>query len=57
MGEDAQAALYASEAARLPVGHSGDVEQIAQSYLYLTGQTYVTGQVLHVDGGALLDAA
>lgn len=54
MGEDARAAFYASEAARLPVGHPGDVEEIAQSYLYLTRQTYVTGQVLHVDGGGLL---
>lgn len=54
MGEDARAAFYASEAARLPVGHAGDVEEIAQSYLYLTRQTYVTGQVLHVDGGGLL---
>ncbi|ADG10887.1 short-chain dehydrogenase [Caulobacter segnis] len=54
MGDDARAAFYASEAARLPVGHPGDVEEIAQSYLYLTRQTYVTGQVLHVDGGGLL---
>jgi NAD(P)-dependent dehydrogenase (short-subunit alcohol dehydrogenase family) len=54
MGEDARAAFYASEAARMPVGHPGDVEEIAQSYLYLTRQTYVTGQVLHVDGGGLL---
>jgi NAD(P)-dependent dehydrogenase (short-subunit alcohol dehydrogenase family) len=47
-------ALYAAEAKRLPVGHAGEVEEIAQSYLYLMRQTYVSGQTLYVDGGGLL---
>ncbi|HXA38378.1 MAG TPA: SDR family oxidoreductase [Phenylobacterium sp.] len=54
MGEAERDAFYASEAARLPVGHAGEVEEIAQGYLYLIRQTYVTGQVLYVDGGGLL---
>ncbi|THD57521.1 SDR family oxidoreductase [Phenylobacterium sp.] len=54
MGDAARDAFYASEAARLPVGHAGRAEEIAEGYLYLIGQTYVTGQVLHVDGGSLL---
>jgi NAD(P)-dependent dehydrogenase (short-subunit alcohol dehydrogenase family) len=54
MGEAARDAFYATEAARLPVGHAGEVAEIAQGYLYLIGQTYVTGQVLHIDGGGLL---
>jgi NAD(P)-dependent dehydrogenase (short-subunit alcohol dehydrogenase family) len=54
MGEAARDAFYAAEAARLPVGHAGAVEEIAESYLYLIRQTYVTGQVLYVEGGALL---
>lgn len=54
MGEAARDAFYAAEAARLPVGHAGEVEEIAEGYLYLIGQTYVTGQVLYVDGGALI---
>jgi NAD(P)-dependent dehydrogenase (short-subunit alcohol dehydrogenase family) len=54
MGDAARDAFYASEAARLPVGHAGEVEEIAQSYLYLIRQTYVTGQVLYVEGGGLL---
>jgi len=54
MGETQRDAFYASEAARLPVGHAGEVEEIAESYLYLIRQTYVTGQVLYVDGGGLL---
>jgi NAD(P)-dependent dehydrogenase (short-subunit alcohol dehydrogenase family) len=47
-------ALYAGEAARLPVGHAGEPEEIAEGYLYLMRQTYVTGHVLFTDGGALL---
>ena len=54
MTETDQQSLYASEAARLPVGHAGDPAEVAGAYLYLMGQTYVTGQVLHVDGGGLL---
>ena len=54
MGEAGRDAFYASEAARLPVGHVGAVEEIAEGYLYLIRQTYVTGQVLYVDGGGLL---
>jgi len=46
--------LYVAEAARLPVGHAGDPTEVAAAYVYLMGQTYVTGQVLHVDGGGLL---
>lgn len=54
MDEAAREGLYAEEARRLPVGHVGEPEEIAEAYLYLMGQTYVTGQVLTVDGGALL---
>jgi NAD(P)-dependent dehydrogenase (short-subunit alcohol dehydrogenase family) len=54
MGEAAREAFYASEAARLPVGHAGEVEEIAEGYLYLMRQTYVTGQVLNIEGGGLL---
>jgi NAD(P)-dependent dehydrogenase (short-subunit alcohol dehydrogenase family) len=47
-------ALYQRSAARLPVGHVGEVEEIAEAYLYLMRQTYTTGQVLRVDGGGTL---
>ncbi|MCE4223156.1 SDR family oxidoreductase [Methylobacterium sp. C25] len=47
-------AFYAAESKRLPVGHVGEAEEIAQAYTYLMRQTYVSGQVLHVDGGGLL---
>jgi NAD(P)-dependent dehydrogenase (short-subunit alcohol dehydrogenase family) len=47
-------ALYRQTAERLPVGHIGESAEIAEAYLYLMGQSYATGQVLIVDGGALL---
>lgn len=47
-------ALYRQTAERLPVGHVGEVEEIAEAYLYLMRQTYCTGEVLKVDGGGAL---
>ena len=54
MTEDARAALYRQTAEKLLVGHVGETEEIAEAYLYLMRQTYGTGQVLVVDGGAAL---
>jgi NAD(P)-dependent dehydrogenase (short-subunit alcohol dehydrogenase family) len=54
MAEADRAAQYQQMSDRLPVGHVGDAAEIAQAYLYLMGQTYSTGQVLVVDGGAVL---
>jgi NAD(P)-dependent dehydrogenase (short-subunit alcohol dehydrogenase family) len=54
MAEEARESLYASEAQRLPVGHVGEPAEIAEGYLYLMRQTYVTGQTLVVDGGGSL---
>jgi NAD(P)-dependent dehydrogenase (short-subunit alcohol dehydrogenase family) len=54
MAEADRNALYRQTAERLPVGHIGEVEEIAEAYLYLMRQSYGTGQVLVVDGGAVL---
>jgi NAD(P)-dependent dehydrogenase (short-subunit alcohol dehydrogenase family) len=54
MVEADRAALYQQMADTLPVRHVGDPAEIAQAYLYLMRQTYSTGQVLVVDGGAVL---
>jgi NAD(P)-dependent dehydrogenase (short-subunit alcohol dehydrogenase family) len=54
MPEEEREALYASQAKRLPVGHVADPQEIAEGYLYLMRQTYVTGQTLAIDGGGLL---
>lgn len=47
-------ALYRQTGEKLPVGHVGEVEEIAEAYLYLMRRTYATGQVLRVDGGGAL---
>jgi NAD(P)-dependent dehydrogenase (short-subunit alcohol dehydrogenase family) len=54
MAEADRGALYQQTAERLPVGHVGDATEIAEAYLYLMRQSYSTGQVLVVDGGAVL---
>jgi NAD(P)-dependent dehydrogenase (short-subunit alcohol dehydrogenase family) len=46
--------MYAQVAQSLPVGRVGEVEDIAQAYLYCMTQPYGTGTVLNVDGGTLL---
>jgi len=40
--------------ANLPLPRGGTVEEAAEAYLYLMRATYVTGQVVRVDGGASL---
>ena len=54
MPEADREALYKQTANRLPVGHVGEVAEIAEAYVYLMRQSYGTGQVLVVDGGAVL---
>ena len=54
MSEADRQALYQQAAKQLPVGHVGDAAEIAEAYLYLMRQSYGTGQVLVVDGGAVL---
>ena len=41
-------------AARLPVGRIGTPEDIADAFMFLVGNGFVTGTVLHMDGGKLL---
>jgi NAD(P)-dependent dehydrogenase (short-subunit alcohol dehydrogenase family) len=54
MSELEREGLYSATAQHVPVGHVGEVEEIAQAYLYLMRQTYCTGEVLRVDGGGAL---
>ncbi|MFJ4195243.1 SDR family NAD(P)-dependent oxidoreductase [Pseudomonas sp. NPDC089534] len=46
-GEETHAALGSLH----PVGHMGEVEDIAQAVVYLDNAGFVTGEILHVDGG------
>jgi NAD(P)-dependent dehydrogenase (short-subunit alcohol dehydrogenase family) len=34
-----------------PLGHMGDISDIVGAVLYLEGAPFVTGEILHVDGG------
>jgi NAD(P)-dependent dehydrogenase (short-subunit alcohol dehydrogenase family) len=34
-----------------PVGHMGDVDDVVDAVLYLENAKFVTGEILHVDGG------
>jgi NAD(P)-dependent dehydrogenase (short-subunit alcohol dehydrogenase family) len=47
-------ALFASYAKTLPVGRTGEAEDIARTYVHLMEQEYSTGTVVSVDGGGLL---
>ena len=57
MSEQAQAmgeAMTKAFTANLPLPRGGTVEEAAEAYLYLMRATYVTGQVVRVDGGGSL---
>jgi NAD(P)-dependent dehydrogenase (short-subunit alcohol dehydrogenase family) len=42
---------YAQLAALHPVGRLGEISDIVDAILYLEGASFVTGEILHVDGG------
>jgi NAD(P)-dependent dehydrogenase (short-subunit alcohol dehydrogenase family) len=42
---------YASSAALHPLGHVGEVEDVVGGILYLESAPFVTGEILHIDGG------
>lgn len=44
---------HAALAAIHPVNRLGDVADIAQAVMYLEGAAFVTGEILHVDGGQI----
>ncbi|WP_118178538.1 SDR family NAD(P)-dependent oxidoreductase [Paraburkholderia phosphatilytica] len=46
------ASNHAALAKLHPLGRLGDVQDIAQAVTYLESATFVTGEILHVDGGS-----
>lgn len=46
--------LYRDTAAAIPAGRVGDVDDIAQAYLFCLTQPFATGSILTVDGGTVL---
>lgn len=54
MRDEDRAAMYQRSQASLPVGKVGQASDIAMAYKLLIQNTYMTGAVVDVDGGALL---
>jgi len=42
---------HAALGALHPVGHMGDISDIVEAILYLESAPFVTGEILHIDGG------
>ncbi|WP_188316580.1 SDR family oxidoreductase [Solihabitans fulvus] len=51
---EAREQLFEQVAAATPVGRIGQPDDIAATVLHLLGNTFVSGSVIHVDGGAIL---
>lgn len=54
IAENDREAMYQNAGSALLVGRVGNAEEIAQAYLYLINNAFVTGQTVVVDGGGLL---
>jgi NAD(P)-dependent dehydrogenase (short-subunit alcohol dehydrogenase family) len=54
MPETEREAMYRAAGQKLPVGRVGEPDDLAQAYLYLMREGFSTGQVIVVDGGAVL---
>lgn len=54
MTDQEREALFADTASRLPGGRIGEPEDVAETYLYLMQSGFTTGQVLVIDGGAVI---
>lgn len=54
MPEETRNHFYATVGNKLPVKRIGKAEDVAQSVLYLLQNSFVTGTVLHVEGGHIL---
>jgi NAD(P)-dependent dehydrogenase (short-subunit alcohol dehydrogenase family) len=54
MGEVEREEMYKGVAESGLVGHVGEPDEVARAYLYCMSQTFATGSVITVDGGAVL---
>jgi NAD(P)-dependent dehydrogenase (short-subunit alcohol dehydrogenase family) len=54
MPESDRQVMYRDIERKLPVGRVGEADDLAQAYIYLMREGYSTGQVIVVDGGAVL---
>ena len=54
MDADAREQLFESVGKSLPVGRVGEASHVARAYVFLMQEGYSTGQIVVVDGGAVL---
>ena len=54
MPESDHQVMFSDIGRKLPVGRVGEADDLAQAYIYLMREGYSTGQVIVVDGGAVL---
>ncbi len=54
MSEHDRQEMFDQLAAKLPVGHVGQANEVAETVLLLLQNTFMTGQTIFVDGGHLL---
>jgi NAD(P)-dependent dehydrogenase (short-subunit alcohol dehydrogenase family) len=47
-------AMYAEQAKKLLVGRVGEVKDVAETFLYLMKSEFTTGQIIVIDGGAVI---
>ena len=48
-----EAAPYEALPARQPIGHVGQVSDVVSGILFLESSPYITGEILHIDGGQI----
>jgi hypothetical protein len=51
MSEEAREAMYRQVGSKLLVGRVGNPEDVAEAYLFLMRERFITGEVIDVDGG------
>jgi NAD(P)-dependent dehydrogenase (short-subunit alcohol dehydrogenase family) len=44
---------YDSLAGEIPLGHVGQVSDIVDGILFLESAPFITGEILHIDGGQI----
>lgn len=54
MPEDRREAMYQATGESLPVGRVGFTEEVADAVLFMMTNSYLTGQVLDIDGGHMV---
>ncbi len=55
MGDEARASMLDKAARSLPAGKVGSAEELARGYLFAIDTPFVTGAVIDIDGGALIN--